>query len=81
MNDAVLWWGNWEHAACGASGEDQFTDDTTPDADHDCGREGDAVWHAEWCCDVCGASGDALFPDGCSAGTGHACDDELEAAS
>lgn len=78
MNDAVLWWGSWEHAACGASGEDQFADDARPDADHDCGLEGDVVWHAEWRCDVCGSSGDDLFADGYSAYSGHDCQDEDE---
>lgn len=78
--DAVQWWGTWEHAACGATGEDQFADDTTPDADHDCSLDGDAVWHAEWRCDECSASGDDLFADGYSARSGHECDDEDELA-
>jgi hypothetical protein len=78
--DAVEWWGTWEHAACGASGEDQFADDTAPDADHECGLEGHVVWPAEWRCDDCGSSGDDLFADVYSARSGHDCDDEDDPA-
>ncbi|MFI8769482.1 hypothetical protein ACIGN6_31885 [Streptomyces sp. NPDC053792] len=77
----VVWGGQWEHPACGASGEAQWEDESTADSGHDCGREGAVLWSAEWHCHGCGDGGDGQFDDGSSAYSDHECDDEDEEAA
>ncbi|BBG20673.1 hypothetical protein RVR_P150 (plasmid) [Actinacidiphila reveromycinica] len=72
----VRWFGRWEHA-CGDSGDDDWADEDTPEADQDdlAGQE-DPTWYAEWSCDNCGASGDAYVTDGMPAYSDHVCGPE-----
>lgn len=80
MSADVQWGGQWEHAACGATGEQLWEDEATASSDHDCGLEGAVTWHAEWHCHGCGASGDDLFVDDTASYSHHDCDDLEEAA-
>ncbi|MFD8079157.1 hypothetical protein ACFV3E_41765 [Streptomyces sp. NPDC059718] len=55
---AVQWAGEWEHAACGASGEDTWDDESAPYSHHECAEEASPVtWSAEWTCGDCSDSG------------------------
>ncbi|MFJ3817771.1 hypothetical protein [Streptomyces sp. NPDC090056] len=74
----VVWGGQWEHPACGSSGEDMWEDETTVHSGHDCGREGAAAWSAEWRCHGCGDEGDDQFEDDSPVYADHECDDEDE---
>ncbi|MEU9428559.1 hypothetical protein AB0D87_38070 [Streptomyces sp. NPDC048342] len=80
MSADVQWGGQWEHPACGVTGEQLWDDEATVYSDHDCGRDGKVTWHAEWRCHGCGASGDDLFDDDTAPYSHHDCDDLEEAA-
>ncbi|THA53198.1 hypothetical protein [Streptomyces sp. A1136] len=77
----VVWGGQWEHPACGASGEAMWEDETTVDSGHDCGREGAVVWSAEWRCHGCSDEGDDQFEDDSPAYADHECAAEAEEAA
>ncbi|MFI0766172.1 hypothetical protein ACH4TQ_15005 [Streptomyces sp. NPDC021218] len=81
MSGSVQWGGQWEHPACGATGEQTWADEDTVFSQHDCGRGGEVTWHAEWHCDECGASGDDLFGDDTVTYSDHDCGDDLEEAA
>ncbi|WP_327388912.1 hypothetical protein [Streptomyces sp. NBC_01207] len=81
MSAEVAWGGQWEHPACGASGETLWEDEAIVESGHDCGREGAVVWSAEWHCHSCGEEGDGQFEDAGSAYSDHECDDEDEEAA
>lgn len=75
-NTDVAWWGTWQHAACGATGEVQWDDEDTASSGHECGQSGEVTWSAEWDCHGCCASGGVeTFDDDTPAYSGHECDD------
>lgn len=79
MTPDVAWGGRWECEACGASGQELFDDEATPDSGHDCDPDGGEVtWSGEWLCHDCGASGDDYWDDGNLVCADHDCTDELE---
>jgi hypothetical protein len=74
---AVWWFGRWEHDPCGASGEADWPDESTPTTDHECDQaDDDVTWSGEWTCEKCGAGGDHQWSDGDSTYADHECDDE-----
>ncbi|WP_411107333.1 hypothetical protein [Streptomyces sp. cmx-4-9] len=74
----VVWGGQWEHPACGASGEDMWEDETTVHSGHDCGRDGAVAWSAEWRWHGCGDECDDQFEDDSPVYADHECEDEDE---
>ncbi|MFD9078228.1 hypothetical protein [Streptomyces erythrochromogenes] len=77
----VVWGGQWEHPACGASGEATWEDEDTVHSEHDCGRDGAVTWSAEWRCHSCGDEGDDQFEDDSPVYSDHECEDEDEEAA